>query len=54
MDPAWMLKDVVDQSALVWMAEVNSILVDIRDMPREVRVIAYEKGIIPYIPADHG
>jgi hypothetical protein len=22
------------------------------DMPREVQVIAYEKGMIPYIPAD--
>jgi len=53
-DPAWMLKYVVDQSPLVWMAEVTGILVDIRDMPREVRVIAYDKGIIPYIPADRG
>jgi len=28
------------------------MLVDIRTMPREVQVIAYEKGMIPYIPAD--
>ena len=28
------------------------MLVDMRDMPREVQVIAYEKGMIPYIPAD--
>ena len=52
MDPTWMLRSLVDRNPLVWMAEVNGMLVDLRDMPREVQVIAYEKGIIPYIPAD--
>ncbi|HET6605884.1 MAG TPA: DUF6398 domain-containing protein [Rhodopila sp.] len=52
MDPTWMLKNIVDRNPLVWMAQVNGILVDIREMPREVQVIAYEKGMIPYIPAD--
>jgi hypothetical protein len=47
-----MLKSIVDQNPLVWMAEINGMLVDIREMPREVQVIAYEKGMIPYIPAD--
>ena len=35
------------------MAEVNGLLVDLRDMPREVQQIAFEKRLIPYIPADH-
>src|SRR3954467_13595544 len=52
MDPTWMLKSIVDRNPFVWMAEVNGMLVDLRDMPREVQVIAYEKGLIPYIPAD--
>ena len=52
MDPTWMLQSFVDRNPLVWMAKVNGMLVDIRDMPREVQVIAYEKGMIPYIPAD--
>ena len=52
MDPTWMLRSFVDRNPLVWMAEVNGMLVDLRDMPREVQVIAYEKGLIPYIPAD--
>jgi Domain of unknown function (DUF6398) len=52
MDPAWMLQSFVDQNPLVWMAEVNGLLVDLRHMPREVQQIAYEKGMIPYIPAD--
>ena len=52
MDPAWMLKSLVDRNPLVWMAEVNGLLVDLRDMPREVQEIAFAKGMIPYIPAD--
>ena len=52
MDPTWMLQSFVERNPLVWMAEVNGMLVDLRDMPREVQVIAYEKGMIPYIPAD--
>jgi hypothetical protein len=34
------------------MAEVNGLLVDLRDMPREIQEIAFEDGLIPYIPAD--
>ena len=30
MDSTWMLKSIVDQNPLVWMAEVNSLLVDVR------------------------
>ena len=54
MDPAWMLPSIVDQNPLVWMAEVNGRLVDLREMPREVQEIAFAKGLIPYIPADRG
>ena len=48
----WSLPSLVDQNPLVWLAEVNGVLVDLRDMPREVQEIAFEKGLIPYIPAD--
>jgi Domain of unknown function (DUF6398) len=36
MDPVWMLPSIVDQNPLVWMAEVNGFLVDLRETPREV------------------
>ena len=39
-------------SPLVWLAEVNGFLVDLRDMPREVQQVAFDKGMIPYITAD--
>jgi hypothetical protein len=35
-----------------WLADVNGMPVDLREMPREVQEIAFENGMIPYIPAD--
>ncbi len=52
-DPEWTLPSMLDRNPLVWMAEVNGYLVDLRTMPREVQEIAFEKGLIPYIPDDH-
>src|SRR3712207_6591927 len=52
MDPTRMLQRFVARYPLVWMAEVNGMLVDLREMPREVQVIAYERGMIHYVPAD--
>jgi hypothetical protein len=51
-DPRWTLPSLVGSNPLVWMAEVNGLLVDLRTMPREVQEVAFAKGIIPYIPAD--
>lgn len=42
----------IEQSPLTWMLKVNGLIVDIREMPREVQEIAYHQGLIPYIPAD--
>jgi hypothetical protein len=52
MDPNWCLPSLVDQNPLIWMLEVNGLIVDVRHTPREVQEIAFEKGFIPYIPAD--
>jgi hypothetical protein len=54
MDPSWMLPSIVDQNPLMWMAEVNGLLVDLHAMPREVQEVAFAKGLIAYIPADRG
>jgi len=52
LDPKWTLPSLLDANPLVWSAQVNGILVDLRQMPREVQEIAFDKGMIPYIPAD--
>ena len=36
----------------VWMAEVDGSFVDLRHMHREVQEFAFDRGMIPYIPAD--
>jgi len=52
LDPKWSLPSLLEANPLVWMAEVNGFVVDLRHMPREVQEIAFQKGMIPYIPAD--
>jgi hypothetical protein len=51
-DPEWSLPSRMDDNPLVWMLTVNGLLMDVRHAPREVQEIAFEKGLIPYIPAD--
>ncbi len=52
MDPKWTLPSRMDENPLVWILEVNGFLMDVRHCPREAQEVAYEKGLIPYIPAD--
>jgi len=50
--PDWTVSSMIDDNPLVWILEVNGFMVDIRHLPREAQVVAYEKGLIPYVPAD--
>jgi hypothetical protein len=52
LDPRWSLPSKAEDNPLIWILQVNGMLVDIRDMPREAQVVAYEQGLIPWIPAD--
>ncbi len=52
MHPDWTLPSRVDDNPMIWILMVNGYMVDIRSMPREVQEIAFEKGLIPYIPAN--
>ena len=49
-DPNWTLPSRFDNNPMVWMLSVNGMIVEIRSMPREAQEIAFEKGLIPYIP----
>ena len=50
MDPQWYRPSKMEDNPLAWMIMVNGFAVDVRQMPREVQEIAYEKGLIPYLP----
>jgi hypothetical protein len=51
-DPDWTLPSRMEDNPLVWVMSVNGFLMDIRQAPRDAQVAAFEKGLIPYIPAD--
>ncbi len=51
-DPNWTLPSQLDDNPMVWMLQINGFIMDIRRAPREVQEIAFNKGLIPYIPAD--
>ena len=51
-DPDWCLPSRMDDNPMVWTLEVNGFVMDIRTCPREMQEAAFEKGLIPYIPAD--
>lgn len=43
--------DVAEQNPLVWMIEVNGIIMDARHVRLDIQMEAYRRGFIPYIPA---
>lgn len=51
MSPEWTLPSRLAENPLVWMLQVNGLMVDIRRMPIELQQMAFDKGLIPYIPA---
>jgi len=53
-EPGWTLHSRMDDNPRIWMLEVNGFIMDVRHAPREVQEMAFEKGLIPYIPADRG
>ena len=52
LDPRWCLRSLLTDNPLVWMYNVDGLIMDIRNAPREVQEQAYEDGLIPFIPAD--
>ncbi len=52
LDPNWTLPSRLHDNPLVWMLEVNGFMIDVRRATREVQEIAFNKGLIPFIPAD--
>ena len=49
----WLLPSRMEHNPAIWMLSVNGLIVDIRRMPIEVQEMAYEKGMIPYVPGNH-
>jgi hypothetical protein len=52
LDAEWTLPSRMDQNPMVWMIQVNGIIMDARRLSREVQEEALRKGLIPFIPGD--
>ena len=51
MDPKWTLPSRMNTNPMAWYIMVDGFIVDARSMPLAVQQVAFEKGLIPYIPA---
>ncbi len=52
LDPNWTLPSRLEDNPMVWTVEFNGLPIDIRRAPRQLQEVAFNKGLIPYIPAD--
>ena len=52
LDPDWCLPELLIDNPLVWMFDVDGLIMDIRTASLDVQQEAYEMGLIPFIPAD--
>ncbi|MFN0051749.1 MAG: DUF6398 domain-containing protein [Planctomycetales bacterium] len=52
LDPNWTLPSRLNDNPMAWTLQINGLAMDIRHAPRELQEIAFNKGLIPYIPAD--
>jgi hypothetical protein len=50
MDPAWSTPSMLAQNPLVWMLEVNGLIIDVLHAPRQVQEADFHQELIPYIP----
>jgi hypothetical protein len=51
-DHRWYLPSRIESSSMVWTIMYNGFMLDARTLHREIQVVAYEKGLIPYVYAD--
>ena len=50
LDPDWCLPAMLKDNPLVWMVEVNGLIMDMRMAPLELQQAAYDQDLIPFIP----
>lgn len=53
LSPKWTLPSRLDDNPMVWMVHFNGLIVDVRGLPREWQQVAFDKGLIPYLPAQN-
>jgi hypothetical protein len=49
--PEFLRAERIDDNPMIWLIQVNKLPYDAREVPIEIQVEAYLKGIIPYVPS---
>jgi hypothetical protein len=49
-EPEFLRAERIDDNPMIWFIEVNGLLFDARQLPVQIQVEAYLKGVIPYVP----
>ena len=52
MSPEWTLPSRLADNPLVWTLQINGLVIDIRQASLGLQRLAYEKGLIPFVPAE--
>lgn len=50
MDPQWTRPSRLADNPMAWLIQVNGLIVDARQAPREIQEEALRQGLIPYLP----
>ena len=51
-DPQWCLPSRLAENPLVWMIQINGVVVDVRTMPKALQEEAHRLGVIPFVPSE--
>jgi hypothetical protein len=49
--PEFLREDMIEASPAIWYIQVDGLIMDAHALPLQLQVQAFERGIIPYIPA---
>ena len=52
LSPEWTLPSRLADNPMVWMLEVDGLMIDIRQAPVELQRLAFEQGLIPFVPGE--
>jgi hypothetical protein len=50
MDPRWTPPSRLRDNPLVWLIEINGVVLDARSLPKEIQEKAVAAGAIPFLP----
>lgn len=50
MNPEFSRRDSIERNPMVWLLQVDGLLVDARDLPEALQVELCRRGLIPFVP----